>query len=355
MLCRMKLWVKRIGIFLASLLAMLLVAEIVIRILGLAPGYGAVPFGECQTCSDPELLWVLTPGAPGINSRGMRGPELEVPKRRPRVLCLGDSIVDGNYLEPGQTIPRRLEGRLAELDIDCEVLNGGVTGYNTIQEARWLEVNGEALAPDLVLLFVCINDLEALNLLPEGIFRYADRHGADAALEMVHKTFRHSPFQRALLEHSHVARLLFVIVTRFRRPEVRGSGRTRLDMQTRDAGVLQQGFARIARFCHDRKLPAEVILLPLFKNISKDSLPRWFEEEVARLADENDLPLVDIRDPILDQLRGEPEAKINSRQDDIHPNARGVDLMARILARRLGQYHEHLRGKMMRGSGDGEK
>lgn len=124
---------------------------------------------------DPILEYELVPGARRghlrINSLGLRGEE--VPPRPgegvTRIAVLGDSETFGGHLLEAETFTRQLQRRLGEVAEGraFEVLNGGVPGYNTIQEQRLLERTLLPLEPDLVLLRYSFNDpaLGASHLL----------------------------------------------------------------------------------------------------------------------------------------------------------------------------------------------
>jgi lysophospholipase L1-like esterase len=120
--------------------------------------------------SSRRLIWELTPGWSGregygtvtINSRGLR--EREIPLGKPagtfRILCLGDSVTFGHWVEAEEAYPRRLEERLqARSTKRIQVINAGVPGYSPFQELTWLEEEGWAYEPDLVLLGFVLNDV----------------------------------------------------------------------------------------------------------------------------------------------------------------------------------------------------
>lgn len=129
---------------------------------------------------DRELGAVPSPGyrdaTTTINKWGMRGGPrpLAPPPGGLRVLVLGDSFVFGSeqqdetivsFLEP--ILQASLPGRAVE------VLNGGVPGYDTIQEAAWYRRFARPLKPQIVVLALYIgNDLEEnLHHRPQGVYR----------------------------------------------------------------------------------------------------------------------------------------------------------------------------------------
>ena len=98
-----------------------------------------------------------------FNSRGLRGPEVAVPKPAGtfRVLVLGDSVVEGAQVAQEDTMAARLGPELARRGLAdrVETINAGVAGFGTGQELLYLEREGLQLEPDLVVLvFTIAND-----------------------------------------------------------------------------------------------------------------------------------------------------------------------------------------------------
>lgn len=146
--------------------------EIILRVVGVAPAGDMditfAPFLLDQRAnrelyvSDPRLFWKLRPGDDTfVNRFHVRGPEPKNPKRKTRILCLGDSITYGFRLKPHQAFPAKLENELEER---YEVINAGVPGYSILQGSRFYRKYLEELEPDLVILQFGYNDAyEAYN------------------------------------------------------------------------------------------------------------------------------------------------------------------------------------------------
>jgi hypothetical protein len=99
-----------------------------------------------------------------FNAQGLRGPEVAVPKPAGtyRVLVLGDSVVEGAQVQQEATMPARLAGELAAVGLGgpIETINAGVAGFGTGQQLLFLQHEGTALDPDLVVLvFTIANDV----------------------------------------------------------------------------------------------------------------------------------------------------------------------------------------------------
>ena len=104
-----------------------------------------------------------------VNSDGYRGPEIEKPKRRRRILMLGDSVTFGLAQTSYPRIAQEAFDRLGE---SYEVINGGVEGYSTtnlrLEMPRYL-----SLKPDIVTIFIGWNNLFSQNPFsgsPENTF-----------------------------------------------------------------------------------------------------------------------------------------------------------------------------------------
>lgn len=171
----MKDWVKNALLFGASSLIALGGIEVGLRTIGddLAIGnqYAFYRF-------DPELGWGNTPGETGTyirrefsypvsnNALGMRDDEIEAKEPgEKRIAVLGDSFTWG----VGAAADERFTEVIEKLDPTFNVLNFGVSGYGTVQEAVQLE---QVLAqnPDAVVVAFCLGNDPLDNLLP---FRYS--------------------------------------------------------------------------------------------------------------------------------------------------------------------------------------
>ncbi len=121
--------------------------------------------------SDPALIYQPTPssavemeyGVAGFNAASLREAgetSLAPSATTTRVVVLGDSLVWSEYLAVHDAIPTRAGEALGE---GYEVLNAGVTGYDTAQEARWYEVAIRPLRPSVLVLVFCMNDLMIMS------------------------------------------------------------------------------------------------------------------------------------------------------------------------------------------------
>lgn len=122
--------------------------------------------------SDPTLGQRLAPGYNGwfagvpvrINSLGFRdGRDYSLAKGPTtfRILVFGDSVTFGHGALADTTYPYLLEQRLKQWrpDVEWQVWNLGVPGYNTTQELNYLKRVGPQFQPDLSVVGFFENDL----------------------------------------------------------------------------------------------------------------------------------------------------------------------------------------------------
>jgi lysophospholipase L1-like esterase len=163
-------WTCKLGAIGLGLLAGLLLAELLTRVLRL--GGTHISRGALHAF-DPRAGWTCLPGANGrlqnpasfdvefhCNSRGLRGSE-EHPYKKPpgvrRIVVLGDSFMWGWGVEDRETMASCLEERLEA----TETVNFGTDGYSAVQSLVRLEEEGMRYSPDVVTYAFCKNDLAA--------------------------------------------------------------------------------------------------------------------------------------------------------------------------------------------------
>ena len=138
--------IRNLGVALVSIVLALTACEILLRVFGAE----VLPKPDLYEM-DPDVGKRMRPGWTGnefgapvaINSKGLRSPETpyEKPEGVFRILALGDSWTFGFRMEEPDAYPRQLERILNERAAErgdrrrIEVINAGVIGYSTDQEA----------------------------------------------------------------------------------------------------------------------------------------------------------------------------------------------------------------------------
>ncbi len=282
--------VAKLGLALAGVLAALLVAEGLVRLLDIGPTFQVVHREVFRLSEDPLLGYELRPLAPDgpsrINSAGFR--DREFPAEKPsgvfRIVALGDSVTFGQPREPEQSYPKHLERLLnaCAQDLCFEVLNLGVTGYNALQVAERLRVLGLRYHPDLVLYGYVLNDPQELSIEREALL---DLRAAEE--QRFHESLR-----RGLLRRLSSSRLFLLarwtawneesadpLRPRFRHRvdpgyealqagDSRGQYFRELHEDPEGRARLRQGLDRLAEAARAAGVPVLVALFPLFLETS---------------------------------------------------------------------------------------
>lgn len=290
-----------------------------------------------------------------INSLGLRGPEVTLPKPPGsfRILILGDSFTEGKQVSFEETFARQLEGRLAAAlpDRQWEVVNAGVSGYGTADEIKFFEAYGHDLGADLVILgFFIGNDVMNNALSPF----FAWKNG-----ELVENPVR--PLSRAQIMRSRTAEFLtshfhFVQFLRDRLRELHGSRRPAEENEPtvaddsenasdpRDANGWAFSDALVGRL---RGLVAEsgagFLLVAIPTRLQVDIAQRdpekgpigaevdWPQRLLAAFARSERVPFLDLLPALRDGARTAPAYY----QIDAHFNARGHSIAADEIFRSL--------------------
>jgi len=95
-----------------------------------------------------------------VNSDGLRDREYSVAKPAGirRILVLGDDVVQGYGVAAEDSLPKRLEATYQANGHSVEVLNFGVSGYDTQQEIEFFKTKGIKYRPDIVVVTYVLND-----------------------------------------------------------------------------------------------------------------------------------------------------------------------------------------------------
>lgn len=152
---------------------------------------------------DPELVYEPVPsssiemeyGIASFNAASMRD-DREHPETPsgPRLALVGDSLVWSEFVALEDSLGRRTEEALGDR---WDVLDFGVTGYDTAQETRWYERNVRPFAPSVTAVVWCMNDM----MIMSGPFeRYAndEEHARKRAQERL--IDREAPVRRETID-----------------------------------------------------------------------------------------------------------------------------------------------------------
>ncbi len=97
----------------------------------------------------------------GYNEYGFRGkfPPVKKDSDEYRILCLGDSFVEGFGTSEDSTFPKLLQNYIQSDDKKISILNGGICGSNPYNEIKLYKNKLKAYNPDLVIIEINNGDI----------------------------------------------------------------------------------------------------------------------------------------------------------------------------------------------------
>ena len=253
-----------------------------------------------------ENVWIRT------NNFGMRDTE-PVPMEDHsvfRIAVLGDSYTFGYRVDSDLIYPSILEERLNQGSTEkrFDVLNMGVSGYNTQDEALVLEHKGLDWQPDLVIVGYVLNDPETDPVQPLNSY-----------------------FQEpAIWQRFHLARLI-ARVQHGLEVKYRGGGDYYRYLHAEgheNWNSVVSALADIRRLTEERQIPVLVLIFP------ERPEKRWgsylyadLHRQVAEIARDNDFAVIDL----LDRFAKHPPRKMRVRVSDSHPSTWGHAVAAEAI------------------------
>lgn len=227
------------------------------------------------------------------------------------IVFLGDSIIQSRLLQ--SALNQFLTG------ISARTWNAGIAGYNTLQEAYYLEQR-IALHPDVLILGFCLNDfLPSMSVARDDVMAQA---------RMVQNLFEPigtvSPFwfRTSALYRLVKLRTMAIGSGDLWSPETVG----------RNRWLVAEGLARVRRYARDHDATLLVVVYP-YLTVEDDYL-RTAHETVLAVLQELDIAFVDMKAVYRD--RSAPLERWRKTPDDfVHPNAEGHLIAAVEIARRL--------------------
>ena len=277
-----------------GVLFVLIAAEVAVRILAIdrprATGYA--PVDTNRRAARP------------VNARGYRDLARAIPKPPGvrRVLSLGDSFAWGASVEFEDAYPQRLERALTRRRHETwEVVNLALPGMATIDQAAQLAKEGEAYAPDVVLLGFVLND---------------SQDAAAAEAQRAEDWVNHPPPSGGRSALLRLVRTRLWATSENRR---RVTGYRSMYDDTAPGWIAaRRALKSMGAWCRERGVPFVVAVFPLFANPLDDGYP--FAElhvKVAQAAAEAGARVVDLL-PAYRGLRWDVLV-VNGAEDE-HPN-----------------------------------
>jgi len=259
-----------------------------------------------------------------INSYGLIGKEYNLKKDKDifRILLLGDSIAAQHwsclYLE--ELLNKDYE--LKEKYKRFEIWNAGTGSYDVRRYALFLKYRGLKFNPDMILIFLFMNDL-----YPDLNIYYKTKNGAVAyyfPLSEISKKYSVNPF---LLKHSYLYRFVILRLNQYLLNKKLSSNNYRIEEGVYYLNIIKE-------ICENNKIKLLIVVFPYLKKLT--DYEKWQKEQyndILTALNFLKLPYINLYDFLPE------ENLINLRvDDDIHPNEEGHKIIAKIIYNYILKY-----------------
>ena len=273
------------------------------------------------------------------NLKGLR--DYEFSGKKPdgvfRILVLGDSITEGHAIDGENTYPKKIEKLLNNRTTSrkYEVINCGVTGYNTFQELVFLKEKGITYQPDLVIVGFCPNDIMEPAILKNTGF-VKPKKAINVSLKNPIQFLKSLYFRLEIFlqENSHLYKFLYI---RIKRMELEPDDKQlkmhynavlhRYGNKTEVARLVSQLYQLIT---FTRKNNCEIVIvyfpykMELDTMVSGKQKPR---ELINKCCNPQNIPLLDLTETFLEKIKKE-SVELYLPGDITHLNEKGCEVVA---------------------------
>ncbi len=278
-----------------------------------------------------------------INNVGLRDykdRQITKPSATARVAIFGDSFTFGRGNEDMETGPAQLEKMLNDeknSSTYVEVLNFGVSGFNTIQQYIYLTRFGMQFEPDVVLIQWLYNDFNKRGYRMSDLDKIASSgaierirkqrtSGANVDFDLVRTTklwlrkysdfyeFILAPRLRSLYGRLFDAEVGDVYFTNFK---------------TRGAQLSLKSLNAAFDFCKERGIEFGVVIYPGLNTLNTSFHQDNIYSKLERFCEQNRIPVLNLYSAAFKCLDSS-ELVISKR--DSHPNAKAQKIAAQAIA-----------------------
>jgi lysophospholipase L1-like esterase len=343
-LARSKAIIVNICLLIISLAVTLLLAEFVIRALGIQKIVRLNP-DIYKISENPIISYELRPNYKGetygvavqTNSAGMLGREYsrQKPPDTIRIALVGDSVVFGIGVGMEDNTASSLERVLNQTSSakKYEVLNFGVPSYNTEQEREVVKSKVLGFEPDLILLVFVSNDLDPTLRLNERNYFTTDDELQAGQLPRA-ETYDNTPGIKKWLDrnsclyrflrvrYDNLARLVGIRPPLVDEPDPRYAGATEESKQLWAKG--QYNLLEIKRLADS--IGAQFVIIEWQHN---QALQGEATRILRQFCQQNEIPFLDLAPILIDRPGGYAQLSLGW---DSHPSKRGHEIIAGTIA-----------------------
>jgi len=269
----------------------------------------------------PSLLlgYENIPNSNWTNSFGLVGKSYDLKKDNNtfRILLLGDSIahqdLSRQYLEKKLNSNSGLNSKYK-----FEIWNAGVPSYDVRRYALYLQHKGLRYKPDMVIIFICMNDF----VVNENLY-YKTKNGLISyyfSLPKLSKIYSVNPL---LMKYSYLYRFIMLRIDNYL-----SSNKENPNIDLREENGKYY-LSKIAEICREKEIPLLAVIFPYFKPLNEYSVYQKGEYRII-----NDV-IKDLKLKYINLYNYLPEKELYDlryyRQDEIHPSPEGNALIADII------------------------
>jgi len=302
--------------------------------LRINPKFGYI-YESFKVLSSKEDATLLSPGPPvqpsslfgyenipnsnGANSYGLAGKsyKLEKDDKTFRILLLGDSIAWRDLSR--QFLEEKLNASpMLNLKYKFEIWNAGVPSYDVRRYALYLQHKGLSYKPDMVIIFICMNDF----VVNENLY-YKTKNGLISyyfSLPELSKIYSVNP---SLMKYSYLYRFIMLRIDSYLSGSKKNPG---IDLREENGKYY---LSKIAEMCRGKEIPMLAVIFPYLKPLNEYSAYQKSEYRII-----NDV-IKELKLEYINLYNYLPEKDLYdlrySRQDETHPNPEGHALVAEII------------------------
>lgn len=300
------------------------------------------------------------------NAMGLRGNDIAEKKDKNtiRILVLGDSVTFGVRVDEQNIYTYKLEQLLNQwakennLDKKFEVLNPSASGWNTYNEYEWLKNFGLKYEPDIVLVQLCMNDVDDplthlgttvlyhFKDMPREFFptdpkenRYSNifvKKAKDVHLMEVVNLYgsRYSKLYTMLSGYYLTIKINMDAKKSNKPPAVWLSWclDKLADEKSEEAIWIQRQFKKINELCREKNIPCTVVVFPLSYQLHSDNATYKKAIEMSeKYIKDSGLELFNLTPIFETRTPKDNQFELYLRGDAAHLNKNGHELVAKEL------------------------
>jgi hypothetical protein len=335
-------WLGNLSLIVISIAGSCLIAEL--ALIPLVPDPIVWRDPQESYVHDPQLIHRMVPNQTAYthsfpvhtNSFGLRDREFSaVPLPGTfRILCLGDSLTFGAGVASEDTYPKQLELLLnSDRSGKYEVINAGVSAYDTWQEVDYFKRDGLQFQPNLVVVGVYANDIVPR---PEKVRPVIDDSGSPRRPGLA------GYFTDRWIHLLKRSRLLLVLRGRYTSLMNRFSPSPEYQQQVAllngsDDSFLARGwkeidasFRELSTLSRQNGFRVVLVIFPMVEQLVHRYPHSSYPAKVKSFADQYRIPYLDMTPVFEKNFKGFSSLFI---EWDGHPNARAYNLTAMELSR----------------------